>query len=124
MRSEYDRALLRPPGAGILPDALAASYAPPCSAGPSHSDLALENLELRHQLHVALRTNPPPTPPALRPDLLSLAPTPVARRMAATRINRSARHGYRLAPQGPAALLGLAVAQPPGPPPASTRGRR
>lgn len=60
MRSEYDRAVLRPPGAGILPDALAASDAPPCSAGPSHSDLALENLELRHQLHVALRTNPRP----------------------------------------------------------------
>jgi transposase InsO family protein len=26
----------------------------------SHSDLALENLALRHQLHVALRTNPRP----------------------------------------------------------------
>jgi hypothetical protein len=26
----------------------------------SHHDLALENLALRHQLHVALRTNPRP----------------------------------------------------------------
>jgi putative transposase len=37
--------------------------------GPrSRRDLALENLVLRHQLHVALRTNP--SPPLTNPDHL------------------------------------------------------
>jgi len=35
MRSEYGRALIRPPGAGILPDALAAPSPPPCSTRPA-----------------------------------------------------------------------------------------
>lgn len=60
MRSGYARAVLRPPGAGILPDAwlLLMPLRALLALRRSHSDLAHENLALCHQLYVALRTNP------------------------------------------------------------------
>jgi hypothetical protein len=82
----------------------------------SQNDLALENLVLRHQLQVLIRTNPRPRlrqvdrifwvwlrhlwPAGWRDHLLLVRPG-----------DRD-----RLAPAGLAALLDVAVAQPPRPP--------
>jgi hypothetical protein len=90
----------------------------------SHRDLALENLALRHQLRVALRTNPRPR--LRRADrifwvwLRRLWPGGWSQHVSVVRPETVIgwhRKGWRL-------LLDLAVAQPPRSAPASTRGPR
>ena len=89
----------------------------------SRRDVALENLVLRHQLHVALRTNPTPRLGKHGSRSLGLVPAALAF-LARPRRNRHARDRYPLAPEGLAPLLELVVTDAARTPSPERRGPR